>query len=711
MRIDRAKEICPELVLISGEDLTPYREASARIFSALCAFGPCQKLGLDELFVDVTDVAAQESGAAAGCWAESCNVHSAASGTCSAEAQSNTGTNYRPQDLRAAAGEGTVAVIGAAGASADSSDNAETASLRLLRSASHVATRCKQAVLEHSGLTVSVGVACSKLVAKLTSGLHKPDGLSALPQPEARAFLAPLDVRVLPGVGGAASSRLHDCGIRTVGDLASFPASRLQQALSRPPALSTLSAAKLYSMSIGCDAERVVQSGPPKSISVEDSFRGASTFDALRSVLCVLAPDLLRRLEADREAHGRRPRTMHVRLRHSGSRTMNNPSGALTGSSAVRSIAMPHLAGADAAKASLLVSASLTVLREVLKEGKFCLTLVGIGASNFEPAPRQGGGGSVSGRLAASFGSSSCNACSSSSSSSSLLAAAGPSMAATSPSRSPSSAAVASAAEAEAQRAWRVTYGGASSGQNGSSSSQQLGFPCFSKAEERRRREGGSGDAATSGVAPIAQAAGSTAGSGYGGDVGRLRNFLVDRDALQGAADGIMEADGWSEEELALDRGGWEDQEEDNQDELVAGEWAHTECEQGEWEQGEWEEHGHWHQADKCEGSVEAAEASATVSAATGVVAEACCCPICGVALDNDNERQNWHIDACLGGVPSQSSLPGLTRQSNARVAPPKGRAATSARGGKRRAGTHGSSSPADQRQRTLMSTWASKQS
>ena len=62
MRIDKAKEVCPDLVLVSGEDLTPYREASESIFAALSAFGPCQKLGLDELFVDVTALAEAEVG-------------------------------------------------------------------------------------------------------------------------------------------------------------------------------------------------------------------------------------------------------------------------------------------------------------------------------------------------------------------------------------------------------------------------------------------------------------------------------------------------------------------------------------------------------------------------------------------------------------------------------------------------------------------------
>ena len=214
MRIDKAKAVCPELVLVSGEDLTPYREASSQIFAALSAFGPCQKLGLDELFVDVTAAAhADQQAMAAGHhegWSEQCKVHSASAGTRSAESEAGTGTDFRPQDLRATA----------AGGAADPSDGASSveaadASLALLRAASHVAVRCKQAVWQQAGLTVSVGVASTKLLAKLVSGLHKPDGLSALRPSEAKAFLEPLDVRVLPGVGSAAAARLYEAGQRT----------------------------------------------------------------------------------------------------------------------------------------------------------------------------------------------------------------------------------------------------------------------------------------------------------------------------------------------------------------------------------------------------------------------------------------------------------------------------------------------------------------
>lgn len=68
MSTKEAQSKCPALVLVSGEDLTPYRQASKRILAVLERFGPAQRLGMDEVFVDLTlEVEARMAKGAAPC--------------------------------------------------------------------------------------------------------------------------------------------------------------------------------------------------------------------------------------------------------------------------------------------------------------------------------------------------------------------------------------------------------------------------------------------------------------------------------------------------------------------------------------------------------------------------------------------------------------------------------------------------------------------
>lgn len=90
-----------------------------------------------------------------------------------------------------------------------------------------IAIRLRRDVLERVGLPVTVGVARTKFLAKVASGVAKPDGLLVVPPDDELAFLHPLPVERLWGVGAVTASKLHDRGLATVGQVARLPEAAL----------------------------------------------------------------------------------------------------------------------------------------------------------------------------------------------------------------------------------------------------------------------------------------------------------------------------------------------------------------------------------------------------------------------------------------------------------------------------------------------------
>jgi len=108
-----------------------------------------------------------------------------------------------------------------------------TGSERLLGSAREVAERLRQRVRDETGLCVSVGIAPVKMVAKIASDAAKPDGLCEVPPGGVRAFLSPLPVRRIWGVGPVTEARLARLGLRTIADVAAAPPAVLERELGR----------------------------------------------------------------------------------------------------------------------------------------------------------------------------------------------------------------------------------------------------------------------------------------------------------------------------------------------------------------------------------------------------------------------------------------------------------------------------------------------
>ncbi len=170
-----------------------------------------------------------------------------------------------------------------------------------------IAARVKREVRAEVGLTVSAGVADVKLAAKIASDLGKPDGLVEVPTGGTRAFLAPLPVARLWGVGKVTEAALTAAGIHRIGQLAVAPEPLLARAVGPGPARD------LRALARGEDPREVVADEEARSVGAEDTFeedlRGR---DALLPRLLGQAERVARRL---REAE-KRARTVTVKLKY-----------------------------------------------------------------------------------------------------------------------------------------------------------------------------------------------------------------------------------------------------------------------------------------------------------------------------------------------------------------------------------------------------------
>ncbi|MFJ8078851.1 DNA polymerase IV [Streptomyces sp. NPDC096176] len=117
-----------------------------------------------------------------------------------------------------------------------------------------------------TGLTGSVGLAGSKMIAKIASEQAKPDGLVLIEPGTERELLGPMPVRILPGVGPATGEHLRRAGMTTVADLAEAGEDELVRLLGRAHGAS------LFRMALGHDDRPVVAERDAKSVSVEDTF-------------------------------------------------------------------------------------------------------------------------------------------------------------------------------------------------------------------------------------------------------------------------------------------------------------------------------------------------------------------------------------------------------------------------------------------------------
>jgi len=159
------------------------------------------------------------------------------------------------------------------------------------RLAEHLRARIRR----ETGLTASAGIAPNKFLAKLASDMRKPDGMTLVPRDPAAitAFLAPLDVGRVWGVGDKTRELLHKHAIRTIGELQQTPIARLRALVGESHALH------LHALSFGLDERPVHEPDAEKSISAEHTYDQDQADPAQwRKTLLDLSETVGRRLRA-----------------------------------------------------------------------------------------------------------------------------------------------------------------------------------------------------------------------------------------------------------------------------------------------------------------------------------------------------------------------------------------------------------------------------
>lgn len=228
--------------------------------------------------------------------------------------------------------------------------------------------RLKADVKARTRLTASIGAGTSKLIAKIASDSAKPDGLLVVAPGQERGLLDPLPVRALWGVGPASAVRLHQIGVRTVGELAELPVERLIALFGDTRGRS------LHDLARGVDTRAVVTDREIKSISVEDTFP-VDLVD--RGRLVSELDTMARRLSGRLQSRGRSGRTVTLKVRRHDfttiARSLTLP-GATDNETVIRDVARRLLESVEVEGGVRLLGIAVSSLLEVVQQDLFDTT-------------------------------------------------------------------------------------------------------------------------------------------------------------------------------------------------------------------------------------------------------------------------------------------------------------------------------------------------
>lgn len=157
------------------------------------------------------------------------------------------------------------------------------------------------------GLTASVGVASSKLMAKIASEINKPDGLFIVAPGTEAELLGPMQANAIPGVGPVTADKLRRVGLHTIDEVRSVSREELVRIVGQAGGQS------LYALSRGHDPRPVLAHREAKSVSQEDTFETDITD---RAYLTMIIERLARKVAARLAKHGLSGRTVTIKIRH-----------------------------------------------------------------------------------------------------------------------------------------------------------------------------------------------------------------------------------------------------------------------------------------------------------------------------------------------------------------------------------------------------------
>ena len=282
--LQAVREKCPDITICNGEDLTFYGQISQQVFDVAQRFtSRVEKLGLDEIFVDITELLEERLDA------EPC------------------GEIYGEGDAQPPA------------------EPAEADCWRRLSVGSAICQEIREAIQQEVGLTSSAGISVSKLLAKMVSSWKKPNLQTIfLPTAQRLSLLLPdsLPVQKIPGIGFASTQRCQALNLHSIGQLvAAADAAGKDEKHELLKSFDVAAVRHMRLLCLGLDRSLVKASGPPKSCSAEDSFwqRPLESREAVKTSLEQLARKLLLKVRSVEQSFGYRGvPSMSLSVRHGG---------------------------------------------------------------------------------------------------------------------------------------------------------------------------------------------------------------------------------------------------------------------------------------------------------------------------------------------------------------------------------------------------------